>query len=93
MDKLLKPAEVAAILRVEVALARELMRQMPYINLTGCSGKPRLLVAERDLEAWIQARKHQAEPAAAPTAKRQKTAPLRVLEGFEPDGRLKRRKA
>lgn len=92
MDKLLKPAEVAAILRVEVALARELMRQMPYINLTGCSGKPRLLVAERDLEAWIQARKHQAEPAAAPASKR-KTAPLRVLEGFEPDGRLKRRKA
>ena len=89
VDKLLKPAEVAEILRVEVALARELMRGMPYINLTGSEEKPRLLVAESDLEAWIRERKHYATPA----EKKRKTAPIRVLEGYGPDGRLKRRKA
>lgn len=91
MDKLLKPAEVAAILHVETARARELMKTMPYINLSGAALKPRLLVAERDLEIWIENQKH------TPAADRGRKIPagrqLAVLEGYDADGRLKRRKA
>ena len=93
MEKLLKPAEVAEILRVEVALARELMKTMPYINLTHSMEKPRLLVAEGDLEQWIQAQKHQPAGTASHARKAPARQGLAVLEGYDENGRLKRKKA
>ncbi len=90
MEKLLQPRDIAEYLHVDIKAARRLMRTMPYINLSGATEKPRLLVAESDLAAWVESRKAGA-PAAAPG---RKAAPrLRVMDGFEPDGRLKRRKA
>lgn len=90
MDRLLQPAEIADYLHVDIKAARRLIRTMPYINISGSTSKPRLLVAESDLAAWVEARKTYA-PAKA--ARRASPAKLRVMDGFEPDGRLKRRKA
>ncbi|MBO7669873.1 MAG: hypothetical protein J6S60_04715 [Oscillospiraceae bacterium] len=91
MDRLLKPREIAEYLHVDIKRARTLMRSMPCINVGSSDVKPRLLVAERDLAAWVESRK---AVAAAPARERKGKAPqLRVLDGFEADGRLKRRKA
>ncbi len=91
MEKLLKPQEIAEYLHVDIKRARTLMRTMPCINVGNSAVKPRLLVAESDLVAWVEARKATAGVSAR---ERKARAPqLRVMEGFEPDGRLKRRKA
>lgn len=91
MEKLLKPQEIAEYLHVDIKRARELMKTMPCINVGTSSIKPRLLVAESDLAAWVEDRK---AVGGAPARKRtQKTARFAVMEGYEADGRLKRRKA
>lgn len=90
MERLLQPKDIAEYLHVDIKAARRLMRTMPYINLSGSTEKPRLLVAESDLAAWVESRK---AGASAPAARAARPARLRVMDGFEPDGRLKRRKA
>lgn len=90
MERLLKPIEIAEYLHVDIKRARTLMRTMPCINVGSSAVKPRLLVAESDLAAWVEARK---ATAAAPARQRRAAPRLAVMEGFEADGRLKRRKA
>lgn len=91
MEKLLKPQEIAEYLHVDIKRARVLMRTMPCINVGTSSVKPRLLVAESDLARWVESRK---TVGSAPERQRAKRTPrFGVLEGYEADGRLKRRKA
>ena len=91
MDRLLKPKEIAEYLHVDIKRARTLMRTMPCINVGNSAIKPRLLVAESDLAAWVESRKAVGN---TPARQRAQRAPrLTVMEGYEADGRLKRRKA
>lgn len=90
MERLLQPKDIAEYLHVDIKRARALMRTMPCINVGTSDIKPRLLVAESDLAAWVQARKLSGPPE---RTRRPRTPQLRVVDGFEADGRLKRRKA
>ena len=100
-ERLLHPADVAEILGVTKRRASELMRTMRCVNVSrnpACM-KPRWAVTAGEIDRWQKARtaipdQRVDTPPARPG--RARKAPPRMaldLELFEPDGRIKRRRA
>ena len=92
-NKLLTRAEIAEQLGVSLSKAGQLMKEMAQVALGGANGHKR--VPQWALDAWIQ--EHTIHPDAPKTARPRKKA-VTVSAGydpryFEPDGRLKRRRA
>ena len=94
-NKLLTRAEIAEQLGVSLSKASQLMKEMACVSL-GAGPDAHKRVPQWALDAWIN--EHTIHPGAKPEPKRRKAA-IRTTAGgwdpryFEPDGRLKRRRA
>lgn len=93
MDKMLTAEEVAKIVGCCARTAYTLMRNMPHFSPPGCGERKLIRVWQSDLLAFIA--KNTVDPAAPKGGRKPAPKVLPILDAdlFEPDGRIKRRRA
>lgn len=92
MDRLLSVDEVAKIVGCCRTTAYNMMRKMPHFRPPGDGARTLIRVWERDLCEFLQ--RNTVDPTPQQRGRKAaRPAPVLVMDGFEPDGRLKRRRA